>query len=230
MTCIIGLIEGGNVYLGGDAMIVGRGFGTVTPAPKVFRKIGRSGTGEILVGCAGRSRFCDVVEHGWNVPAIPSGGAVELFVRGKLLASLREALRDDPGSPGTMIIGIRGRLFSMESDFSIIESTDPFAACGSGDTVALGALCALNGVGPEARIRRALEAAAHLQPSVSPPFTIIVGAALGPQREENLAEAQAQAEAIVLARRVTSVLSRRAEAGPVATRRALTRIVDEAAA
>jgi hypothetical protein len=82
--------------------------------------------------------------------------------------------KDEQEEGGHFLVGVRGRLFEIESDYQVGESLDGYAAIGSGDDVALGALFATHhlGMSPEQRLTLALEAAQHHITSVRAPFLI----------------------------------------------------------
>jgi hypothetical protein len=74
---------------------------------------------------------------------------------------------------GCFLVGVRGRLFSIESDYQVGESASGYSACGSGAAVSLGSLFSTHGHEPYHRVRIALEAAQALTPYVLAPFTIM---------------------------------------------------------
>jgi ATP-dependent protease HslVU (ClpYQ) peptidase subunit len=75
-------------------------------------------------------------------------------------------------SGGQFLVGYRGHLYSVMSDFQVNEMADGYDAVGAGAEYALGALRALRGVAPTTRVRRALEVSAHFNMAVSAPFFV----------------------------------------------------------
>jgi ATP-dependent protease HslVU (ClpYQ) peptidase subunit len=74
-------------------------------------------------------------------------------------------------SPAEMLVGVRGRLFTIDDDLHVGESTHGFAAAGCGRDVALGALHALGRKGsPRTRLTAALHAAEAFCAGVRAPF------------------------------------------------------------
>lgn len=68
-------------------------------------------------------------------------------------------------------MGYHGKLYEVGSDYQVGIPADGYAAVGCGDCFALGALHGARG-SPAARIRAALEAAAHFSAGVRGPFVI----------------------------------------------------------
>ena len=80
--------------------------------------------------------------------------------------------RLDVDSGGTFLVGFRGRLFQVQSDYQVAENRKPYSAVGSGTHLALGAMSALEpyDVSPRDKLRAALTAAATYCASVAGPF------------------------------------------------------------
>ena len=73
---------------------------------------------------------------------------------------------------GDFLVGYRGRLFRVASDYQIAESLDPFAALGCGFAYALGSLAtAPDQWTPHSRVQAALSLAAHFSAGVRAPFS-----------------------------------------------------------
>ena len=84
----------------------------------------------------------------------------------------RAARADLAAVHGTFLVGVRGRLFAIYSDYQVAEEALDYMAVGSGEDIALGALYATAdlGLSPRARMRIALKAAARFKPGVNGPF------------------------------------------------------------
>jgi ATP-dependent protease HslVU (ClpYQ) peptidase subunit len=74
---------------------------------------------------------------------------------------------------GTFLVGVRGRLFIVESDYQVVEPVAPFAAIGSGAPYALGSLATSRGA-PAARVKQALTVAERFCAAVRAPFPVLV--------------------------------------------------------
>jgi ATP-dependent protease HslVU (ClpYQ) peptidase subunit len=85
---------------------------------------------------------------------------------------------DGGGVQVTLLVAYRNRIFTVSQDGAVVELAAPYAAIGSGQQFALGALAGLQVSGadeklsPEQRVIIALSAAATFSSSVAPPFTV----------------------------------------------------------
>lgn len=170
-TCIVGIVHNGNVWMGCDSMASSEYVKSEMRAPKIFR------SGEMLIGVCGALRVRDVVEF---ITANERGEGVvndRAFLIQNYVPALRSGLKDagvldtDEGDAfdGGMLIGYRGRLFQLYSDFALMEHER--WAVGSGSEYALGSLFSTSGE-PQKRIKTALQAACEFSPSCGPPFVI----------------------------------------------------------
>jgi ATP-dependent protease HslVU (ClpYQ) peptidase subunit len=76
---------------------------------------------------------------------------------------------------GVFLVGWRGRLFRIDSDFQVGESIDQFESVGCGDNLAMGAFHAMQDdttIDPEQRVTKALSAASAFNAAVGPPFIV----------------------------------------------------------
>lgn len=73
----------------------------------------------------------------------------------------------------SFLVGYDGQLFEIGCDFSVLHVSEPYLATGSGWAFASGALHSMASLPPKERITKALEAAAHYNCYVRPPFTIL---------------------------------------------------------
>lgn len=76
---------------------------------------------------------------------------------------------------GDLIFGYRNRLFIIQSDYSVLESSDGYMSIGSGYLFALGSLFSTKNLidNPKTRIHLALQSAAKFDMGVQAPFYII---------------------------------------------------------
>lgn len=187
MTCIVGLEHEDRVWLAADSAGVDGHLGAVNSTqPKIFR------VGGAVVGGCGSFRVLQVVKrlsfehHGdaWD--------SIERFVDAYRKA-LREAgcLRrssdvESPANYSSLLVGIAGVLFSVQSDFAYLHREEGFDAVGCAADLALGSMhasAALNdrlnaaagfresGLPPLERLRAALECAVQFNAGVRPPFS-----------------------------------------------------------
>jgi hypothetical protein len=105
-------------------------------------------------------------------------------MRTKFIDSVKTAFKEggygsigsssDEDTGGIFIVGIEGRIFTIDEDFHVGENVVNYMAEGSGGQIALGALYATkNQKNPKLRLKAALEAAATYNMSVCAPFTYI---------------------------------------------------------
>lgn len=74
-------------------------------------------------------------------------------------------------SEDSLLVGYRGNLFEIESNFQVVRYSSNFAAVGVGENYALGAMEVLKG-NPKERITKALEIVSKYSMGVAPPFMI----------------------------------------------------------
>lgn len=171
-TCIVGIAHKGTVWMGCDSMASSAYLKLALKEPKIFRN------GDMLFGVCGTVRIRDVIE--FTTP--PERGESMTSDREYLVRSYAPTLRNamkDAGIletvdgidewGGAMLIGYRGKLYSMEGDFALMEQKE--WATGSGCEYALGSLFSTSGE-PQKRIKTALMAACEYSPSCGPPLLV----------------------------------------------------------
>jgi ATP-dependent protease HslVU (ClpYQ) peptidase subunit len=174
MTCIVGLIENGRVWMGGDSAGVSGLDITVRADPKVFRN------GHFLIGFTSSFRMGQLLAYKLRVPAMEPGEDVFRYMVTTVVDAVRECLKEggyaqrsnDAETGGSFLVGFRGRLFSIQSDYQVCESSRGFHAIGCGADYALGSLASTAGQQGEERIRRALEIAELFSGGVRAPFRV----------------------------------------------------------
>ena len=174
MTCIIGLAENDKVYIGADSASVEGWTVRATRLPKVFR------VGEFVIGYTDSFRMGQILQHHLKVQDQGDESDMEYMVR-FFVEAVRGCLKEygyakvenNTEEGGTFLVGYKGHLYSVESDFQVNEAADGYAACGCGEKFALGAMKALEHLLPRQRIRRSLEIAAYFSGAVIPPFKVL---------------------------------------------------------
>lgn len=174
MTCIVGLVDKRNIYIGADSASVAGWTRRITRLPKVFRR------GPFLIGYTTSFRMGQLLQHELQVP--PQKDRVDdmEFMVTTFVESVRKLLKErgvskveaNAESGGQFLVGYKSRLFSVQSDFQVNEMADGFDAVGSGAEFALGALAATRGLSPTVRVRRALEVSATFNMGVTGPFFV----------------------------------------------------------
>jgi ATP-dependent protease HslVU (ClpYQ) peptidase subunit len=180
VTCIVGVVHGKDVYVGGDSAGTAGYQVRVRTDTKVFSLNPRP-TERWLLGYCGSFRVGQALRFGFTVPERPKGMDLYEFMCTKFVDAVRSRLRDagtrrkkdDEESVYASILAAHaGKLYCIESDFQVAEFQDGYTAIGSGEELALGALWATENRRPEYRIRKALEAAAYWNAAVCEPFTV----------------------------------------------------------
>ncbi len=178
MTCIVGYLSPTRtVVLGGDSCASSSNIRYTVSQPKVFKK------GEFLIGYTSSFRFGQLVEHDLELPYPAPGSDPLAVMMGEFIPKLRHLLKEQGFSKvennvetgGQLIVGLRGRLFEVQDDFSVLEHKSGYCAVGSGADFALGSLHTSRTAGAEARdaVMAALRAAEAFAPGVMEPFTVL---------------------------------------------------------
>ncbi len=177
MTCIVGLVDGDTVWIGGDSAGVNSNWDlTVRTDEKVFRN------GSFLMGFTSSFRMGQLLRFQLKPPEHPARMATMRYMSTIFIDSVRECLKkggyihikDEVEQGGTFLIGYRGELWGVHSDFQISRPWDHFDAVGSGAELARGALFATRhgSLGPKERATVALKAAERMNAAVRGPFKI----------------------------------------------------------
>lgn len=136
MTCIVGVEVDGKVVITGDIQGSAPNVKIVHTQPKVFTNSG------MAFGYTTSYRFGQIIEHSIDKGFLPArDDQVYPWLVKEFVPHCKKVLYDGGyDSGGTCLIGIRGQLWRLESDFSVLRSVKGFDAVGSGCEFALGAL------------------------------------------------------------------------------------------
>ncbi len=174
MTCIAGLVDSGDVFIGGDSASVAGHTIAVRSDGKVFH------SGAYLIGFGTSFRMGQLLQHRLVLPEPPIGGELHTFMVRDFAEAVRDCLKEggfageEDGSErgGHFLVGVSGRLFHVGGDYQVAEYASGFAAIGSGEDFALGSLHSTAGQPPRQRILTALMAAERFAWAVRRPFLI----------------------------------------------------------
>lgn len=174
MTCVVGLVHKGSVHIGVDSAAVQGWTRRTSKLPKVFRR------GPFLIGYTTSFRMGQLLEHHLTVPEQEAGQDDLAFMVTQFIERVRALLKEkgftrvesNTEKGGQFLVGYRGHLYTVESDFQVGKQAEGYDAIGSGAEFALGAMRALPDLPPGKRLRKALEVAAHFNMGVSAPFTV----------------------------------------------------------
>lgn len=209
MTCVVGYAMHGRAWIGADALSGGDdGWHVrIMRTPKVARIAVAPGKGQpegipLVLGFTSSWRMGQILQTAagfgeLETPPLVVGDPqahrhavwrwmVTQFVeaaRGAMKRGGYAEVKDSRESGGEFLVGVRGVLFQVGSDYQATEPLLVYDAVGAGARVALGALFALTSMGakdgegndfpPEDYIRVALEAAQEFNGAVRGPFTIV---------------------------------------------------------
>lgn len=188
MTCIAGVADGKNVWIGGDSASGGEDGWAIARvvAPKVFPLQIKGTNQRLLIGYTSSFRMGQIIQYHLRLPdnPIPVPGLEQRYVIDPLIPLIRAALKEhgftkiehNEETGGVFLIGLQGHLFRIDSDFHVRERLDGYEAIGCGAAFALGALWTnrLAGVDPAASVFQALRAAGHLSGGVANPFHVYI--------------------------------------------------------
>ena len=175
MTAIVGLVQSGSIYIGGDSAGVSGTSLTVRADAKVFRKR------RYVFGFTTSFRMGQLIRYSLALPK-PVGN-LDAFMATTFIDAVRDCLKaggwamkdNEREEGGTFLVGVKGRLYAVYDDYQVATAADGFAAVGSGDQVALGALFATAdaGLSPRRRVMSALAAAERFSAGVRGPFVCL---------------------------------------------------------
>ena len=179
MTCIVGLIDGKKVWMGGDSAGVDPDALSIATCkmPKVFK------VGKFVIGFSVSFRMGQLLQYKLKPPKHPPDMDTYEYMVKHFVEAVRRCFGDgglgnngddNNSSGGNFLVGYQGRLFLVLADYTVFESSEPYAATGCGGEYAVGALHGASGRStPEARILKALKAAEHHSAGVRGPFTVV---------------------------------------------------------
>ena len=178
MTCIVGLVDKeGHVHIGADSAGV-RGLDIRERVdPKVFK------VGKFIIGCTTSFRMIQILRFHFTPPKKNKGQDIYEYMCTDFVRAVRKAFEengfkknrtDGEDMGGCFLVGYKSRLFLIDSDFQVGESSPAFESIGCGEAYALGSLHATQGYGDaKKRVLMALSAAAEFSGGVLPPFRLI---------------------------------------------------------
>ncbi len=178
MTCIVGIEKDGQAFIGGDSACGYESMVRVIESEKVFNNYG------FVIGYTSSFRMGQILRH--QIPSYELADKLtssysERYVVSEFIESIRKAFKDlgyakiesNEESGGSFLLGVRGNIWLVESDYQVERFADGLYAIGCGAEFALGALKATEDMPIEKRILNALEISAYYSAFVKPPFTIL---------------------------------------------------------
>lgn len=179
MTCIVGCERDGVVYIGGDSAAISDLDIVTRSDEKVFIN------GPLIIGFTNSFRMGQLLRYALDVPDHDPRMETMKWIVVDLVDAFRKTFSDkgyltkenDVETGGTFLMGYQGKLYYVDSDFQIGHHIDGYAACGCGESYALGVLHHLNKNNPKMKpedvLKHALDAASYHSGGVSKPYTIL---------------------------------------------------------
>lgn len=178
MTCIVGLVDDGKVYIGGDSAGVAGLDYEIREDEKVFRK------GKMVFGFTSSFRMGQILRYSFDIPDHdPRKNDFEYLCTTFVDALItcfknKEYAKVDNGvvSGGFFLVGYKGSLYQVQSDFQVSRVKRPYDACGCGESYALGALHVMNkekDKTPKDKVTFSLVTAEAFSAGVRSPFNIV---------------------------------------------------------
>ena len=184
MTCIIGFADSGNgvSWIGADSLgCDGRTKSSEMP-PKVFRN---ETLPAVLLGGTTSFRHLDLLKYAENLfdeidlykkTEIDHKFMVTKFIP-RVISLFKDGVvgEDEKERGGNFLVAVPGRLFEVQSDYSVLEPELGLCAVGCGEEVAMGSLLTTEAMDmpPRERIVIALEAAERYCCGVQRPFRVL---------------------------------------------------------
>lgn len=177
MTCIVAITDGERVTIGGDSAGSAGYMLAIRADVKVFARA------EFVMGFTGSFRMGQLLRYNLSVNGRPEKMDDAEYMSTWFVDAVRRCLKDGGYAKvengreqgGHFLVGYRGGIYEIESDFQCGIPTTRYAAVGCGEDFALGALHVLDErkVDAKTRIRKALAAAAAFSGMVAPPYVIV---------------------------------------------------------
>lgn len=172
VTCIVGIVEGNTVWMGGDSAGVAGYHLTVRGDQKVFTN------GPMIFGFTSSFRMGQLLRYALDIPDHDPRIDVDRYMATTFIAAVRQCLKANGWASkegesergGTFLVGYQGRLFQVCDDYQVGAPVDGFDAVGCGAEVARGALFASAHLKANERVALALSAAERFSAGVRGPF------------------------------------------------------------
>ena len=174
MTCIVGVVEGDKVFIGGDSAGVSGWDMTVRADQKVFRN------GPMVFGFTSSLRMGQILRYALSIPEHDPCVSLDKYMVTTFIDAVRECLKakgfakktNEQEEGGIFLVGYKGRLFKIEADYQVGITSRGYEAAGCGQAYALGVLYATPKLKARARVALALKAAEDGSAGVRAPFHI----------------------------------------------------------
>ena len=176
MTCVVAIVgKEGKITMAADSSAVDDTIHTPHIDPKVFLK------GEFGIGYCHSFRMGQILEFWFMPPEIPEGEEnLMRYMVMDFIPELKSLLADndypnheDEKTEWSLIVAVRGNIFTIESDWHVGHDDLSFAAIGAGSPYAIGVMDSIVGEDTAEIARVALKTAEKYCPYVLGPFHFI---------------------------------------------------------
>lgn len=174
MTCIVGVVDQGRVFIGGDSGAFSGWSANIRVDAKVFE------AGGFVYGVCGSPRINQILRYVFQPPPFLGGDPMAYMVcqfipelRAVMGREVNDAARTEIPGNSSFLVGFAGRLFEVWPDWQVAETAEGVSALGCAREPALGALYAARWMLPRVALEVALDAAVALNAGVRKPFLII---------------------------------------------------------
>lgn len=183
MTCVAVVTDGNKTVIGGDSLIVKGGEQELPKNRKVFKKTDPSGT-VWLCGFCGSCRMGQIFQYVFRIPEMTTRNRnnVRGYMVSKFVPALKKCFSEEGYQgvsrgrkmDGSLLVVFLGKIFVIDEDYHVAESSDPFSAIGVGEAPAKGSLyTSASFPDLRQRIQCALEAAQKFSAGVREPFVML---------------------------------------------------------
>ena len=171
MTCVVGLKAKEGVFIGSDSAATEGWNIYASVLQKVFF------CGKFLIGYTSSFRMGQLLQY--KLKLTEQCGLDDLEYMVTVFAdAVRHCLKEggfakvenSQETGGDFLVGYRGHLYIVNSDFQVNMSHDGYFAIGCGAHYAMGSMWETEQQNPEVRIINALKAAGHFSNGVCPPY------------------------------------------------------------
>lgn len=175
-TCVVGLVQDGNIYLGADSA------GTDGHLNQEFRADEKVFTnGQFVLGGTSSFRMLQLLRYKFEPPKQSQNQSDMKYMVSDFIDAVLKCFKDNNYGKekegimegGSFLVGYNGQLYSIYEDFQVSLSTTNYNAVGCGAGFALGSMFSSKGKKPKERLKLALEAASFHSAGVSPPFNYV---------------------------------------------------------
>lgn len=174
MTCIVGFTDKDGVYIGGDSAAISEDdlSYNIRSDEKVFQK------GELIFGYSASFRMGQLLRYKLRIPNHPKGTEDFQYMATLFVDAVKKCFQDNDYNDivedsGSFMVGYKGKIYAILSDYQIALPKENFIAMGCGDNFAIGAMYACTEKDPIKKMEVALNAAVTFSMGVKPPFTFV---------------------------------------------------------